>query len=731
MEGGQELTLMSENKMSTFGHLNHTNREPEREKFELSSVLDVRDFELINEKFEVIRRPSMLPKNQLAPSDDPDEHSEMFKDMPLTEETTCGLWCFKSSFLQKFANKKVYVLLYGLLGCFNSATYAYFNGTITSLEKRFRISSRTTGLISVGNDISQIFISVFLSYYAGKGHRPRWIAFGMYTVVLFCLLTALPHALYGPGEDSLQHTVEYGGQVNLNDSETFEFLEKQKRKSLCHANRTVACMEESQDIYPTMILFVAQLIGGVGGSVYYSLGVTYMDDNIQKSKTPVLISFAYFLRMLGPAIGYALASFCLKLYVSPNLHPTINLNDPRWLGAWWLGWLILGGILAFLSALIALFPKTLPRAAVRRAIALEKNKGQPQEPETKPSMKDMMKTIKRLMKNKTYVYNNLASIFYCIGYMPYWIFMPKYIETQYKLSASYSSFVTGTVGLIFSAIGVVLSGIVISRYKPRARILAAWNMFIGVVSVLGMISYMYLGCDNPTELDLSVQDYNVSRSCNIDCKCDYVSYSPVCSEHHETFISPCHAGCTNSYTIGSNKKIFTDCSCVQPNPANPFANMTDEDLDFDQVLGKAISGSCPLDCTTAFHIFLGVVCMLKFFGATGRSSNFLVGVRCVDEKDKPVAMGFSVTVLSLFAFVPSPIFFGYILDTTCMVWGKTCTGTGNCWLYDGYNLRYVMNIIAALLIAIGTFFDGCVWYYVKNLLIFDDEVKIKAVGTGD
>lgn len=89
--------------------------------------------------------------------------------------------------------------------------------------------------------------------------------------------------------------------------------------------------------------------------------------------------------------------------------------------------------------------------------------------------------------------------------------------------------------------------------------------------------------------------------------------------------------------------------------------MTDEDLDFDQVLGKAISGSCPLDCTTAFHIFLGVVCMLKFFGATGRSSNFLVGVRCVDEKDKPVAMGFSVTVLSLFAFVPSPIFFGYIL----------------------------------------------------------------------
>lgn len=40
-----------------------------------------------------------------------------------------------------------------------------------------------------------------------------------------------------------------------------------------------------------------------------------------------------------------------------------------------LGWIILGAILAVFSTLIALFPKTLPRAAVRKAIAQEKNKG--------------------------------------------------------------------------------------------------------------------------------------------------------------------------------------------------------------------------------------------------------------------------------------------------------------------------------------------------------------------
>lgn len=53
---------------------------------------------------------------------------------------------------------------------------------------------------------------------------------------------------------------------------------------------------------------------------------------------------------------------------------------------------------------------------------------------------------------------------------------------------------TGTVALVFSAIGVLTSGVVISKFKPRARYLAMWNVFVGAISVIGMISYAYLGC---------------------------------------------------------------------------------------------------------------------------------------------------------------------------------------------------------------------------------------------
>ncbi|XP_019868360.1 solute carrier organic anion transporter family member 74D [Aethina tumida] len=651
----------------------------------------------------------------------------------MDEDTTCGFWFMKGKYIQRFANKKAYVCLYGIIGCIFSAAYAYFNGTITTLEKRFKIPSRTTGIITVGNDLSQLLLSVILSYYAGRGHRPRWMALGMYTVVMFCLLTALPHFLYGPGTDALSLTFEHG--TNGNDS--FDALLHQRKKSLCHTKNSTnsECVTESGTYSPQLILFAAQFISGIGGPLYYTLGVSYMDDNIKRSKTPALFSFSYFIRMLGPAIGYGLASVCLKLYISPTLTPTINNQDPRWLGAWWLGWIILGVLLFFFSTLLALFPKTLPRAAVRkellRQISKASKKSEP-EPEIKTSFKDMVKTFRRLITNPILMLNNFAAVFYFLGYMPYWIFLPKYIETQYRQSASASSLITGSAGLLFSAVGILLSGLIISRYKPRARYLAAWNVIVGGISVMGIISYAYLGCaenDNRAPL-LPDGQLKVERKCNQDCNCDYVKYNPVCSQDGETsFISACHAGCTQVRKINGTD-IFSDCSCITTNKTVQQQATIQMKKSFIKEHGYlehgfAKSGSCQVDCLYQFYIFLVVVCLLKFSGATGRASNFLVTVRCVEEKDKPVAMGFGLMLMSLCAFVPSPILFGTILDKSCLVWGKTCTGNGNCWLYNGEALRYSMNFTAATFVLIGTLFDAGVWYFVKGLKIFDETVELE------
>ncbi|XP_049762909.1 solute carrier organic anion transporter family member 74D [Schistocerca cancellata] len=659
----------------------------------------------------------------------PEEEEQLYRDHPLTDDTTCGYGPLRSAFLQKFANKKAFVFLYGILGCVYSATYSYYNGTITTIEKRFKIPSKTIGFISIGNDISTMLVSAVITYYAGRGHRPRWMTFGLYTVVAFCLLNALPHLLYGAGQDSLMLTREYGATANPN--ETSELIEEERRKVLCRPEGGVPCDSSAGSLAPQLILFGANFIAGIGGSLYYTLGTSYMDDNIKKSKTPALISLSYFLRMLGPAIGYSLASLCLKFFISPSLTPTITTKDPRWLGAWWIGWMVLAVMLFVMATVIGLFPKQLPRAAVRRMIEQERLRAKgdkaalaaAENPPERTSLSDMMKTFKRLLRNSTLMCNNLAGIFYFVGYSPYWIFMPKYIETQYRQSASVSSLVTGTVGLVFSAVGILTSGLVISKFRPRARYLAGWNVIVGIVTVMGMVSYVFLGCDAgdaTTRSLLHSGELSEVTKCNADCNCDYVPYAPVCTaDGRTTFISACHAGCGNYYINDNGTKVYTECSCV------PRANVNGSWA--SEGGGEVLAGACPVDCMRPFITFLAIVCLLKFVGSTGRASNFLVSVRCVDEKDKPVAMGFGLTLMSLLAFVPAPIFFGYLLDSTCLVWGKTCAGTGNCWLYNGESLRYMLNLTSAAFVTVGTIFDAGVWYFVKDLKIFDEEVKPKEV----
>lgn len=61
-----------------------------------------------------------------------------------------------------------------------------------------------------GNEISQILFSVFISYFGGKGHRPRWIAVGVLFSAVSCFVLASPQGFYGSGDDALALTEEYG-----------------------------------------------------------------------------------------------------------------------------------------------------------------------------------------------------------------------------------------------------------------------------------------------------------------------------------------------------------------------------------------------------------------------------------------------------------------------------------------------------------------------------------------
>lgn len=104
-----------------------------------------------------------------------------------------------------------------------------------------------------------------------------------------------------------------------------------------------------------------RLLSITGNTLYYSLGQSYLDDNTHQRNTPIMFAYAFSMRMFGPVLGFGLAYVMLSCYIDPTLTPFISREDPRWLGAWWLGWILLGALMFIFAAFIGMFPKNLPK----------------------------------------------------------------------------------------------------------------------------------------------------------------------------------------------------------------------------------------------------------------------------------------------------------------------------------------------------------------------------------
>ncbi|CRK96644.1 CLUMA_CG009885, isoform A, partial [Clunio marinus] len=443
-----------------------------------------------------------------------------------------------------FGSKKSFVLVYTLSAMLFNCGGSYTRGIISTLEKQYKLSSTSIGVMYALEDVISGILAIIIPYYTSKGHFPRWISFGLFLLSVSLVLQVVPYAIYGPGRDALALTEEYGSEFNGNL--TWERIKRNKLKNLCFENKTTIedCSDEVKNEYQfaTTIIAIASSFAGCGQQFFSTLGTTYLDNNIKRSKIPLIYSAHRFVRLLAPAIGLNTASFFLKFYVAPHLHPTINNKDPRWIGAWWGGYIILAIASILLVPILAKFPRMLPRAVERKRTKGE----QLLENVEKPSIQDLFDTIKRLLTNKTYFCNTMAAIFYVFGFIPYGYFMQKYLQIQFLLSPSFANAMTGSVSFVASAVGLLTAGIVITIFKPRARYLAGWNIVTSFISALGLIAFGFVGCPANNNAEILRNSLESAR-CNMDCHCDFVKYSPVCGIDGVTYISACHAGCHDDF----------------------------------------------------------------------------------------------------------------------------------------------------------------------------------------
>ncbi|CAH1406183.1 unnamed protein product [Nezara viridula] len=618
------------------------------------------------------------------------------------EPMACGLGPCKPRWIQLFASKQAFLVTFCITWVLQGMYYTYFVSVITTIEKLFQLQSKTTGFIMSATEIGQIGSSLLLTYYGGQGHRPKWIACGMVLFAVSSLACSLPHFIFG-------HRMLSENAPALAPPSVCQLPDVY----ISHANETSAqCREVEQSNITTIVLsiFFISLLGvGMGQTAVYTLGIPYIDDNVASRESPLYFAITIGVRILGPALGFILGSLCTRLYVDLSAEPQITPDNPRWVGAWWLGLVLISSLLVLASLAMFSFPKKLSTC---RPLPSTKK---PRETSRKnPRLKDFPKAVKRLLRNDILMFRTASSVLHILPIAGLYTFLPKYLESQFRLTAHAANMVSGVGGILVMGLGIILSGVFILRVKPNARFVAAWIAFTAVVYAIGMGILMFVGCPMNDFAGLQ-KEMGVTKFepvCQDVCNCDESKFSPVCGKDGMTYFSPCDAGCQNYSIIDGSIVEFSNCVCI--------SNMT---LPAGEK-NIASAGYCDLGCGN-FTWYILLFSLFVFVHSTSEVGSMLLILRCVDPTDKAMALGLIQFAIGLFGNVPCPIVYGAVVDSACLIWDTACGKKGACMLYDGNFFRMFYHGTTGAILLCAFLVDVIVWYKAGSINFVDEQVTVQ------
>ncbi|KAF4526234.1 hypothetical protein B566_EDAN001919 [Ephemera danica] len=495
------------------------------------------------------------------------------------------------------------------------------------------------------------------------------------------------------------------------------------------------------------IFFVSLLGVGMGQTAVYTLGIPYIDDNVASRESPLYFAITIGVRILGPALGFILGSVCTLLYADLSIDPQITYTDPRWVGAWWLGLVLISTLLMLASIAMFMFPKRL-RPPRRRAASsaptttasavtiqsldtLKETKQIPPPPKREkkknPSLRGQFtmrvklnfpKAVKRLLKNDILMFRTASSVLHILPIAGLYTFLPKYLESQFRLAAHTANMISGVGGILVMGLGIIISGVFILRVKPNARWVAAWIAFTAIVYAFGMGMLMLIGCpmdDFAGIGESSSRLQSFKPVCEVSCECNRQKFSPICGQDGKTYFSACHAGCSN-VTLSRDGKIleYSDCQCMRGNSTWDSQSTFAEEMALNATVGY-----CPLQCDN-FVWYMLLFSLFVFIHSTSEVGSMLLILRCVDPRDKAMALGLIQFAIGLFGNVPCPIVYGAVVDSACLVWDMACGEKGACWLYDTDVFRMFYHGTTGAILLCAFFVDLIVWYKAGSISFVEE-----------
>ncbi len=208
---------------------------------------------------------------------------------------------------------------------------------------------------------------------------------------------------------------------------------------------------EGGNNFALAFFIIGNILIGIGAAPLFTIGTSYLDDIVSPKHVSVHIGIFYMVTVIGPALGYGLGGAFLSVFVDPWVETRLEPSDPGWVGAWWLAF-IFSGIMSWLISIpFFMFPRLLPDSHLvkqeRQQEMAQKYQGKFGEAEEfTGKLKSFPYHLKQVITTPSWIFITIAissSLIVVAGMVS---FAPKYLESQFGLTAFTASIVAGAVG---------------------------------------------------------------------------------------------------------------------------------------------------------------------------------------------------------------------------------------------------------------------------------------------
>lgn len=146
------------------------------------------------------------------------------------------------------------------------------------------------------------------------------------------------------------------------------------------------------------------------------------------------------------------------------------------------------------------------------------------------------------------------------------------------------------------------------------------------------------------------------------------------------------------------------------------AHALNSDVDFREVtvIPVATAGPCYKPCRTIFP-FLILLFFMTFIVASTQMPLLMIVLRSVSEEERSFALGMQFVIFRLFGYIPAPILFGNLIDSSCLLWKSNCGEPGGrCLIYDieKFRFKYIGLCTGIKVVALSIFIVD--WWLVRN-----------------